>query len=132
MLDHSSNARSVNSRGRIKPGNSPGGSWFISPTFDFENPHLSICRFSPSNHVHKWSTPESIIQGNKNYRLPEAVGIAASHALQQQGAPSRLAMFPDGNHRVLNHGNSLKWHYEVFRWLNQFVGKDNANQKCSD
>ncbi|KAF9649811.1 alpha/beta-hydrolase [Thelephora ganbajun] len=89
-------------------------------------------RFSPSNHVHKWSTPESIIQGNKNYRLPEAVGIAASHALQQQGAPSRLAMFPDGNHRVLNHGNSLKWHYEVFCWLNQFVGKDNANQKCSD
>jgi len=33
-------------------------------------------------------------------------------------------IFPDENHWVLNHGNSLKWHYEVLRWFNQFVGKD--------
>jgi hypothetical protein len=24
--------------------------------------------------------------------------------------------------RVLNHGNSLKWHYEVFKWFDEFVG----------
>ena len=39
------------------------------------------------------------------------------------GIPSRLVIFPDENHWVLNHGNSLKWHYEVLRWFDQFVGK---------
>ena len=32
-------------------------------------------------------------------------------------------IFPDENHWVLNHGNSLKWHYEVFRWFDKFVGE---------
>lgn len=41
------------------------------------------------------------------------------------GVPSRLVIFPDENHWVLNPGNSLKWHYEVFRWFDEFVG-DNA------
>ena len=62
----------------------------------------------------------------------------------RRGIPSRLVIFPDENHWVLNHGNrwgvilitggietdailcqrldSLKWHYEVFRWFDQFVG----------
>ncbi|KAF9645135.1 alpha/beta-hydrolase [Thelephora ganbajun] len=86
-------------------------------------------RFSLSSRVHKWSTPELTIHGSRGYRLPEADGIAAFHALQQQGVPSRLAIFPDENHLVLNHGNSLKRHHEVFRWLNQFAGKDNTNRK---
>ncbi|KAJ3574713.1 hypothetical protein NP233_g1571 [Leucocoprinus birnbaumii] len=78
--------------------------------------------YSPSNYVHKWSTPELVIHSSKDYRLPETEGIAAFHALQQLGVPSRLVIFPDENHWVLKHGNSLKWHYEVFRWFDQFVG----------
>lgn len=31
-------------------------------------------------------------------------------------------IFPDENHWVLNHGNSLKWHFEVFRWFDKYVG----------
>ncbi|KAF9645138.1 alpha/beta-hydrolase [Thelephora ganbajun] len=89
-------------------------------------------RSSPSIHVHKWSTPELTIHGSKGYHLPEADGIAAFHALKQQGVPCRLAIFPHENHWVLNHGNSLKWHHEVFRWLNQFAGNDNANRKRLD
>jgi hypothetical protein len=55
-----------------------------------------------------------------------------------------LIVFPDENHWVLNHGNryfsanstessthpdilfvpiSVKWHYEVFRWFDKFVGE---------
>ncbi|KXN88269.1 Dipeptidyl-peptidase 5 [Leucoagaricus sp. SymC.cos] len=78
--------------------------------------------YSPSNFVHKWSTPQLLIHGSKDYRLPETDGIGAFHALQELGVPSRLVIFPDENHWVLNHGNSLKWHYEVFRWFDQFVG----------
>ncbi|KAF7422399.1 hypothetical protein PC9H_010555 [Pleurotus ostreatus] len=78
---------------------------------------------SPSNFVHQWSTPQLIIHGSKDYRLPETEGIGAFHALLQREVPTRLVIFPDENHWVLNHLNSLKWHYEVFRWFDKFVGE---------
>ncbi|KAF8636022.1 hypothetical protein AX15_000182 [Amanita polypyramis BW_CC] len=80
-------------------------------------------KYNPSNFVHKWSTPQLLIHGSKDYRLPDTEGIGAFHTLQQLGIPSRLVIFPEENHWVLNHGNSLKWHYEVFRWFDKFVGE---------
>ncbi|KAH7912525.1 Alpha/Beta hydrolase protein [Hygrophoropsis aurantiaca] len=89
-----------------------------------ENAMVLHQKFSPSNTVPKWSTPELIIHGSKDYRLAETEGIAPFHALQQLGIPSRLVIFPDENHWVLKPGNSLKWHYEVFRWFDRFVGSE--------
>ncbi|KIP05181.1 hypothetical protein PHLGIDRAFT_74637 [Phlebiopsis gigantea 11061_1 CR5-6] len=80
-------------------------------------------KFNPVEFVDNWSTPQLIVHGSKDYRLPETEGIGAFHALQQRGVPSRLVIFPDENHWVINHGNSLKWHYEVFRWFDKFVGE---------
>ncbi|KAH8825240.1 Alpha/Beta hydrolase protein [Flagelloscypha sp. PMI_526] len=82
-----------------------------------------IRKFSPAEHADKWSVPMLVIHSSKDYRLAETEGIAAFHVLQQRGVPSRLLVFPDENHWVLKHGNSLKWHYEVFRWFDQFVGE---------
>jgi dipeptidyl aminopeptidase/acylaminoacyl peptidase len=81
-------------------------------------------KFSPSNYVSKWSTPQLLIHGSKDYRLPETESIGAFHALQQLGIPSRLVIFPNENHWVLDHGNSLKWHYEVFRFIGKYVGEN--------
>ncbi|KAG8933244.1 hypothetical protein FRC01_010233 [Tulasnella sp. 417] len=81
-------------------------------------------KFNPSQHVDKWSTPQLIVHGGKDYRLAETEGLAAFNALQQRGVPSRLVLFPDENHWVLKPANSYKWHYEVFRWFDQFVGED--------
>ncbi|KAF8172042.1 alpha/beta-hydrolase [Mycena galopus ATCC 62051] len=77
-------------------------------------------KFSPF--VANWSTPQLLIHGSKDYRLPETESIGAFHALQQLNVPTRLIVFPNENHWVLNHGNSLKWHYEVFKWFDEFVG----------
>ncbi|KAI5983492.1 alpha beta-hydrolase [Pisolithus albus] len=85
-------------------------------------------KYSPAYTVSKWSTPQLIVHGSKDYRLPETDGIAVFHALQQLGVPSRLVVFPDENHWVLNAGNSLKWHYEVFRWFDEYVGKTGCQQ----
>ncbi|OJA17237.1 hypothetical protein AZE42_00166 [Rhizopogon vesiculosus] len=82
----------------------------------------TLRKYSPAYTVSKWSTPQLTIHGSKDYRLPEVDGIAVFHALQQLGIPSRLVIFPDENHWVLNAGNSLKWHYEVFRWFDKFAG----------
>lgn len=84
-------------------------------------------KYNPINFVHRWSTPQLVIHGSKDYRLPETDGIGAFHALKQKGLPSRLVIFPDENHWVLNHGNSLKWHHEVFRWFDLYLRKDTAD-----
>ena len=79
-------------------------------------------KYNPINFVHKWSTPQLVIHGSKDYRLPETDGIGAFHALKQcayisfsmtliikiyfrKGLPARLVVFPNENHWVLNHGN---------------------------
>ncbi|ETW81653.1 serine peptidase S9 [Heterobasidion irregulare TC 32-1] len=94
-----------------------------------DNAKKVLDKFNPTNFVHKWSTPQLVIHGSKDYRLPETDGIGAFHALRQRGVPSRLVIFPDENHWVLNHGNSLKWHYEVLRWLDLYTGKHEDDEQ---
>ncbi|KZT73924.1 alpha/beta-hydrolase [Daedalea quercina L-15889] len=89
-----------------------------------ERAKKNLAKYDPTNFVDKWSTPMLIIHGGKDYRLPETEGISAFHVLQQRGIPSRLVIFPDENHWVLNHMNSLKWHYEVFRWFDKYLNKN--------
>ncbi|CAL1712862.1 unnamed protein product [Somion occarium] len=84
---------------------------------------IALQKNNPIEFVHKWSTPQLVVHGSRDYRLVEPEGLGVFHALQQLKIPSRLVIFPDENHWVSNHGNSLKWHYEVFRWFDQFVGK---------
>jgi len=80
-------------------------------------------RFSPSNFVSKWSTPELILHGLKDFRVPYTEGLATFHALQMKNVPSRLVVFPDENHFILKPANSAKWYYEVCKWMNQYVGR---------
>ena len=50
---------------------------------DYHFHDFSSIRYNPADYVHKWSTPQLIVHGSKDYRLPETEGIAAFHALQQ-------------------------------------------------
>jgi len=75
--------------------------------------------FDPSNLVDKWDTPIMIIQGGKDYRVPIGQGLEAFQAAQLHGIKSRLLYFPDENHWVLNPQNSVIWHTEFYKWLNE-------------
>jgi len=77
--------------------------------------------FNPSSHVTKWRTPTLVIHGVLDYRVPDTQGIATFTALQRQGVPSRLLMFPDENHWVLKPANSVQWHENVLGWLDQYL-----------
>lgn len=77
-------------------------------------------KFSPSSYVWKWSTPTLIIHSAKDYRLVDGEGLATFTALQRRGITSRLVYFPDENHWVLKPANSLRWHSEVFSWINRY------------
>lgn len=42
-----------------------------------------IEKYNPRNFVNHWSTPQLIIHGSKDFRLPETEGIGAFHALKE-------------------------------------------------
>jgi len=86
----------------------------------FEDPS-SHEKFNPVNQVAKWKTPMLVIHSEKDYRVPITHSIGAFTALQRLGIASRLLYFPDENHWVLSPGNSLQWHREVIRWLDQWL-----------
>ena len=42
-------------------------------------------------------------------------------ALQRRGVPSRLLVFPDEGHWVLQPANSVRWYQEVIGWLDRWM-----------
>jgi dipeptidyl aminopeptidase/acylaminoacyl peptidase len=99
--------------------------WF--PEWDFGGSPLTAegrkmyDKWNPSLFVDKWETPTLVIQGGKDFRCVESEGIATFTALQRQGIPSRFVYFPDEGHFVAKGKNSLRWHREVLRWLEEMV-----------
>ena len=87
----------------------------------WENPE-AYARYSPAAQIADWKTPMLVVQGGKDYRVPETEGFAIFTALQRRNVPSRLLYFPDENHWVLKPANSLLWHQTVLDWLDQWNG----------
>jgi dipeptidyl aminopeptidase/acylaminoacyl peptidase len=80
-------------------------------------------KWSPVELVKNWKTPELVIHGGLDYRIPESHGMAAFTALQRKNIPSRFIELPDENHWVLKPQNSKLWHDEVMAWLDRFLKK---------
>ena len=98
--------------------------WDIGgPYWDHENTaaQKSYAEFNPVDFVDKWDTPILIIQGGKDFRVPIGQGLEAFQAAQLQGIKSRLLFFPEENHWVLSPQNSLVWHREFYKWLDETV-----------
>ena len=79
-------------------------------------------RFSPHRFVQNWKTPLLVIHGEKDFRVPYDQGLQAFTAAQLQGVPSRLLMFPDEGHWVLQAQNGVLWQREFFAWLDRWCG----------
>ncbi|MDZ7606018.1 MAG: S9 family peptidase [Cyclobacteriaceae bacterium] len=75
--------------------------------------------FNPMNYVNNWDTPILIIQGGKDYRVPDGQAMEAFQAAQMKGLKSRFLYFPQENHWVLQAQNGLVWQREFFRWLKE-------------
>lgn len=57
------------------------------------------------------------IHGEQDYRAPNGNGLELYGALQAQGVPSPLVIFPDGNHWGLKPENAIYWQSEMQSWL---------------
>ncbi|MFG6447083.1 S9 family peptidase [Roseateles sp. BYS180W] len=63
------------------------------------------------------STPTLVVHGQRDFRVPDAQGLAYYNTLKSLGVSARLLWFPDENHWVMKPANSVLWYQEIFDWL---------------
>jgi dipeptidyl aminopeptidase/acylaminoacyl peptidase len=78
-------------------------------------------KWSPSNFVQSVKTPMLLVQGAKDFRVPEGQAFQNFSALQRRGIKSKLLYFPDEGHWVLKPQNSQLWYKTVLGWLDEHV-----------
>ena len=81
-------------------------------------------RWSPSTYaadLGKYKTPTLVVAGERDYRVPYTQSLEFFSALQRQGVPSKLVVFPDEGHWVLKPQNSQFWYKTFLDWLAEYV-----------
>src|SRR2546422_4215 len=81
-------------------------------------------KWSPSSYAAdfgKFKTPTLVIAAEQDYRVPYTQSLEFYTAMQRQGVPSRLLIFPDEGHWILKPQNSMVWYKEVHDWLARYL-----------
>jgi dipeptidyl aminopeptidase/acylaminoacyl peptidase len=92
-----------------------GTPWTNKPVYDQWSPHLRAAEFG------KYKTPTLVIHGELDFRVPYTQGLEFFTALQRQGVPSKLLIFPDEGHWILKPQNSELWYKTVHDWLARYL-----------
>ena len=69
----------------------------------------------------KFKTPTLVICGERDYRVPYTQSLEFFSALQRQGVPSKLVVFPDEGHWVLKPQNARFWYATFLDWLVKYL-----------
>ena len=85
------------------------------------NPSSVYEKWSPSNFVENIQTPMLLVQGARDFRVPEGQAFQLFTVLQRRGVPSRLLYFPEENHWVLKPQDSELWYKTVLGWLDEHL-----------
>jgi dipeptidyl aminopeptidase/acylaminoacyl peptidase len=100
--------------------------WFMDWEFGgtpWSNPEL-YKKWSPSEHASalaKYKTPTLVIGGELDFRIPYTQSLEFFTALQRQGVPSKLVIFPDEGHWILKPHNSEFWYKTFTDWLAAYL-----------
>jgi dipeptidyl aminopeptidase/acylaminoacyl peptidase len=81
-------------------------------------------KWSPSTYaadLGKYKTPTLIVAGERDYRVPYTQSLEFFSALQRQGVPSKLVVFPDEGHWVLKPQNAEFWYKTFLDWLAKYL-----------
>jgi dipeptidyl aminopeptidase/acylaminoacyl peptidase len=76
---------------------------------------------SPSTYAKDFRTPMLLSVGEKDFRVPLNNVLEMWSLLQRQRVPSRLLVWSDENHWILNGENSRVFYKEVHAWLDQWL-----------
>ncbi len=69
----------------------------------------------------KFKTPTLVIAGELDFRVPYTQSLEFFSALQRQGVPSKLVVFPDEGHWILKPQNSELWYDTFLGWLGTYL-----------
>jgi dipeptidyl aminopeptidase/acylaminoacyl peptidase len=81
-------------------------------------------KWSPSSYVKDFHTPMLVTAGELDFRVPYTQSLELFTALQLQKVPSKLVIFPDEGHWVLQPANSALWYKTFTEWLDTWVKND--------
>jgi dipeptidyl aminopeptidase/acylaminoacyl peptidase len=100
--------------------------WFMD--WEFGGPpwsHPELYReWSPNEFaaaLGKYKTPTLVIGGELDFRVPYTQDLEFFTALQRQGVPSKLAIFPSEGHWVLKPQDSELWYKIFLDWLARYL-----------
>ncbi|HXW61713.1 MAG TPA: S9 family peptidase [Candidatus Acidoferrales bacterium] len=100
--------------------------WFMD--WEFGGPpwlHPELYKtWSPSEYaaaLGKYKTPTLVIAGELDYRVPYSQSLEFFTALQREGVPSKLVVFPDEGHWILKPRNSEFWYRTFLDWLATYL-----------
>jgi len=91
------------------------------PYWDKHNMDTQYRVWSPHLFAGNLHTPHLIVHGELDYRIPLTEAMGLFTALQKQGVPSRLVIFPDEGHWVTKPLNQRLWYHEVFAWFDKYL-----------
>jgi len=100
------------------------GWWYLE--MGGENPYThaeQFDRYSPWKYITRWKTPTLIIHGELDYRCPVSEALMLFEALQYQGVPSELVIYPDENHWILKPSNIIAWYTHVLEFIRKHMGR---------
>lgn len=98
--------------------------WFV----EFETRGLpwsspDFAKWSPATYADalgKYKTPMLVTSGEKDYRVPYQQSLMLFSALQRQGVPSKLMIFPDAGHWILKPKDSKLWYEALLEWIAKY------------
>lgn len=100
--------------------------WF--PEFEYGGPYWDpklmesqYRKFSPHLFAGNFHVPHLIVHGELDFRIPSSEAMSLFTALQRQGVPSRLIIFPDEGHWVLKPQNQKLWWDQVQGWFGKYL-----------
>ena len=97
--------------------------WFVKYEFKgmpWENPTL-YNKWSPHKFAANFKTPTLVTAGEIDYRVPVDQDLQLYTALQLNGTPSKLIIFPDEGHWIMKPQNSEFWYGEVLGWFEKYL-----------
>ncbi len=76
---------------------------------------------NPIRYASQWKTPVLVTVGERDFRVPLNNTLEYWSVLQRQQVESRLLIFPDENHWILQGENSRQFFNEVREWLARWL-----------
>jgi dipeptidyl aminopeptidase/acylaminoacyl peptidase len=78
-------------------------------------------KWSPHRYIQNAKTPMLVIQGARDFRVPEEQAFQLFTSLQMLGVESKLLYFPDEYHFVTKPQNSRLWWNTIFDWFGKHI-----------